>query len=232
MATTRQRPGRAWIAPLMFLLCVLAQGGCACRETIPQKPPRGLLACRTRSPKSAPVTGDAPEVETVSAGEIQTSFAVASGGLAVVDMPLVAVPGRAGVEPQLSLHYESGGGAGVAGEGVSIGGLSSISRCPSQLTDEPGEIRGVRFDAEDKLCLEGKPLVRVGEAAGVIELRTFPDTQGKVLGHYPPGGGVQATGCASRRPGFSTAGARWGSSAWRQSSPSRRPGWRAQCSWI
>jgi len=76
-------------------------------------------------------------------------------------MPLVTVPGRAGVEPQLTLSYTSAGDDGVLGVGFSLTGLSSIMRCPSTLADD-GEIRNVRYDVGDKLCLDGKRLVPVG----------------------------------------------------------------------
>ena len=83
-------------------------------------------------------------------------------------MPLVTAPGRAGIEPQLSLTYDSSAGDGVLGVGFGIGGLSAITRCPSNLAQD-GEIRGVRYDAEDKLCLDGKRLIPVGQSPGIIE---------------------------------------------------------------
>ncbi|XXX72068.1 RHS repeat-associated core domain-containing protein [Sorangium sp. So ce134] len=67
--------------------------------------------------------------------------------------------------------------------GFSIAGLSAIMRCPKDLAQD-GEIRGVRYDAEDALCLDGKRLVVVGRSTGTIEFRTFPDTMVKVVGHY------------------------------------------------
>src|SRR5262249_15469267 len=51
----------------------------------------------------------------------------------------------------------------------------------------------VRYDALDKLCLDGKRLVPVSQAPGTIEYRTFPDTNVKVIGHYPTGGSTPAT---------------------------------------
>src|SRR5215813_8167690 len=101
-------------------------------------------------------------------------------------MALVTAPGRAGIEPQRSLSYESSSGDSVLGVGFSLGGLSAITRCPSNLAQD-GEIRGVRYDAADKLCLDGKRLTPVGQASGIIEYRTSPDTFVKVLGHFPPG---------------------------------------------
>ena len=101
-------------------------------------------------------------------------------------MPLMAVPGRKGIEPTLTLTYDSAGGDGVLGMGFSLSGASAITRCPQNLTDD-GEVRAVRDDPQDKLCLDGKRLVRVGQAAGTAEYRTLPDTLVKVVEHFPNG---------------------------------------------
>jgi hypothetical protein len=64
--------------------------------------------------------------------------------------------------------------------GFRVAGLSSIARCPSNVAQD-GFIRAVRDDASDKLCLDGKRLVPVGEDNGSVEYRTFPDTFVRVL---------------------------------------------------
>ncbi|KYF61036.1 type IV secretion protein Rhs [Sorangium cellulosum] len=106
-------------------------------------------------------------------------------------MPLASVPGRAGVEPRLALHYDSGAGEGVLGAGFSIAGLSAITRCPKNLAQD-GEIRGVAYDGDDGLCLDGKRLIAVGRAPRTIEYRTFPDTMVKVVGHHAAEGRASA----------------------------------------
>ncbi|MCK6587851.1 MAG: type IV secretion protein Rhs, partial [Polyangiaceae bacterium] len=102
-------------------------------------------------------------------------------------MPLRTVHGR-GVEPSISLTYSSSGGNGTLGMGFAISGGSAITRCPSNLAD--GEIREVRYDKFDKLCLDGKPLVVVGHAPGLIEYRTKPDTHTKIIGQDPENTGT------------------------------------------
>jgi RHS repeat-associated protein len=99
-------------------------------------------------------------------------------------MTLDAPRGRAGVEPQITLAFNSAGGDGVLGHGFSITGSSAVTRCPKNLTQD-GEIRGVRYDADDKLCLDGKPLVAVVTGPDLIEYRTVPDTLVRVLGRDP-----------------------------------------------
>lgn len=80
------------------------------------------------------------------------------GGAAVYRMPITVPPGRAGMQPELSLTYSSRGGNGIAGMGWSLGGSSSIHRCP-QTIEQDGRTRGVFFDTQDRLCLDGQRLV-------------------------------------------------------------------------
>jgi len=176
-------------APLfLFVLTVLATGSCSCGpDLLPPPHAQGILPCVPRLPTGKTREGAEPlaaRTSTVSAGTISGSFAVSSTGEAQYTMPLISVPGRAGVEPALSLTYDSADGDGVLGMGFSISGASAITRCPQNLADD-GEIRAVRDDAQDRLCLDGKRLVRVeGTAAGSVEYRTFPDTLVKVVGHF------------------------------------------------
>ncbi|WP_437734434.1 RHS repeat-associated core domain-containing protein [Sorangium sp. So ce1335] len=192
MALALRRVLRTIVPLLMCLACVLAQGGCQCIfGGPPLEPPDGLVACRTQGAHGPATSRPAPEVETVAAGTIPGTFSISSTGEAVYTMDLTTVPSRAGMGPRLQLVYRSDGGDGVLGAGFSIAGLSAITRCPSTLAQD-GEIRGVRYDGEDTLCLDGQRLVPVGQAPGIIEYRTFPDTFVKVVGHYPPEGAAPA----------------------------------------
>ncbi|XYH97782.1 RHS repeat-associated core domain-containing protein [Sorangium sp. So ce1128] len=182
---------RALIPLAMFMVCVLAQAGCSCTPELPPIRPHRTIACRTRDASDPPVARGAPGVKTVAAGAIPGTFAVTSTGEAVYELPLVSVPGRAGVAPRLALHYDSAAGEGVLGAGFSVAGLSAITRCPKNLAQD-GEIRGVAYDGDDGLCLDGKRLVAVGRAPGTIEYRTIPDTMVKVVGHHAPERGAPA----------------------------------------
>jgi RHS repeat-associated protein len=86
--------------------------------------------------------------------------AMAEGGAATYSIPITLPPGRKGMQPSLSLSYSSRTGAGTAGMGWSIGGLSSIHRCP-RTPEQDGESRAVRGDASDRLCLDGLRLLVV-----------------------------------------------------------------------
>ncbi|AUX49121.1 uncharacterized protein SOCE26_106660 [Sorangium cellulosum] len=192
MAAVPRRLLGAFIPLWMFLACVLASGGCQCVfGEPPAGPPHGLVACRTQSAHSPATSRPAPAVETVAAGTIPGTFSITSTGEAVYTMDLTSPPSRAGVGPRIQLVYRSDGGDGVLGAGFSIAGLSAITRCPKSLAQD-GEIRGVRYDGDDELCLDGQRLVPVAQGPGTIEYRTFPDSFVKVVGHYPSEGDAPA----------------------------------------
>ncbi|WP_386065636.1 SpvB/TcaC N-terminal domain-containing protein [Tahibacter sp. UC22_41] len=86
--------------------------------------------------------------------------AMAEGGAATYSIPITLPPGRKGMQPSLSLSYSSRSGAGTAGMGWSLSGLSSIHRCP-RTPEQDGESRAVRGDGSDRLCLDGMRLILV-----------------------------------------------------------------------
>ena len=177
-------------APLwLFLACFFAQGACTCG-------PSGLparrdepIACVPQHASRVTVLPGASAVETVSAGELAGSFSLSSAGEALFVVPLTAPPGRAGLQPELAIAYDSGRGEGALGAGFSLRGASAITRC-AKTPDQDGEVRGVQYDAGDKLCLDGLPLVLVDEAPGMLEYRTVPDAFAKVIGHEPDAEGT------------------------------------------
>ncbi|HET9992764.1 MAG TPA: SpvB/TcaC N-terminal domain-containing protein, partial [Kofleriaceae bacterium] len=86
------------------------------------------------------------------------------GGVAVDDrgqahshIPIWVPPGRAGIQPNLSLDYASNGGNGIVGTGWGLSGLSRISRCPS-LRKYGAIAAPVEWNSGDSFCLDGEPL--------------------------------------------------------------------------
>jgi hypothetical protein len=78
-------------------------------------------------------------------------FRVDEQGAATWSMPIYAVPGTAGVAPNLSLGYSSNGGFGPVGKGFAIQGWSQITRC--RASRESGDFRdasGTPIDGEPK----------------------------------------------------------------------------------
>ena len=115
-------------------------------------------------------------------GKIDATFAVAPSGAATYQIPITVPPGTAGMQPALSLSYDSQGPNGPLGVGFGLGGLSSIGRCASDLGRD-GAIRGVRLDRGDRLCLDGERLVAVAGVYGMpgSEYRTERESYARVL---------------------------------------------------
>ncbi|MFN7551245.1 MAG: RHS repeat-associated core domain-containing protein [Pseudomonadota bacterium] len=99
------------------------------------------------------VTGD-PGVGTLP---LQSGV---SGGAATWSLPIEVPPGIQGVQPTLSVTYNSRSGNGIAGMGTSVSGLSSIHRCPATLATD-GHPRAVDFSESDRLCLDGQRLIEI-----------------------------------------------------------------------
>ncbi|UXI66150.1 SpvB/TcaC N-terminal domain-containing protein [Tahibacter amnicola] len=110
-----------------------------------------------------------------------TGEARTEGGAAAYTFPIVVPPGRLGMQPALSMSYSSRTGEGVAGLGWSLSGLSAISRC-GHTPEQDGQTRGVQFDANDKLCLDGQRLVAVAGTYGQTgaEYRTEVDSFARI----------------------------------------------------
>jgi RHS repeat-associated protein len=107
---------------------------------------------------------DAPPSHDATTGTL-AGQAGTDGGASSYRIPIVVPPGRAGMQPSLSLSYNSRGGDGVAGLGWSISGLSSVHRCP-QTPEQDGATRGVSYTLNDRLCLDGQRLVSVSGGYG------------------------------------------------------------------
>ena len=129
-------------------------------------PPEGQPSPTTTKPggltttvQTATVPTNDPTVGTM-AGQASTS-----GGAATYSVPIVVPPGRAGMQPSLSLNYNSRTGNGVMGVGWTISGVSSIHRCPST-QEQDSQTLGVNFSDTDKLCLDGQRLVKTSGTYG------------------------------------------------------------------
>jgi hypothetical protein len=85
--------------------------------------------------------------------------------------PIAVPPGTGGMQPNLALFYAGGGVSGPVGHGWSVQGLSRITRCPATRYVD-GRERGVMFDVDDKLCLDGQRLIQT-DANGAV-LPVFP----------------------------------------------------------
>jgi hypothetical protein len=99
----------------------------------------------------------------------QNATAISSGvspsGAFNFSIPIRVPPGTAGVQPALSLTYNSQSGSGVAGVGWNLSGASVITRCPRTIAVD-GVKGGVNIDSNDRLCLDGQRLLYQAGGSG------------------------------------------------------------------
>jgi Salmonella virulence plasmid 65kDa B protein len=120
----------------------------------------GALSLLTTSVGLAERT-HAAELVGATAGEL----GVSAEGSANYSIEIAVPPGTTGVQPKLSLNYDSQAGNGALGVGFSLGGLSSISRCGKTLPID-STISAVDYSANDRFCLDGQRLVPVSGSYG------------------------------------------------------------------
>ncbi|HAT43299.1 MAG TPA: hypothetical protein DCS87_16440 [Rheinheimera sp.] len=113
----------------------------------------------------------APAVTPSGSTSMATFALPAEGGVdngqASYQIPLQIAPGRAGMQPKLSLNYGSQGGNGVVGVGWSFNGGAGLSRCAptfeqDEVRDKVTKVRAVTGNpSTDRLCLNGSRLMVV-----------------------------------------------------------------------
>jgi len=142
----------------------------------------GVPSSVVTSINSPPPTGSVDDLPThdptvgTMAGQASTD-----GGAAQYHVPIVVPSGRAGMQPDIALTYNSRSGNGVMGMGWTISGLSSIHRCP-QTPEQDGQALGVSYSNTDRLCLDGQRLVAVSGTYGQdgTQYRTEVDSYARI----------------------------------------------------
>src|SRR5262245_42343094 len=111
----------------------------------------------------APLVGPgSPIVPATAAGYLPDTPSVTPGGTFTDTIALAVPAGRAGMAPELALHYDSSAGDGLVGVGWSLSGVGSrITRCGRSLSTE-GTVDGVSYTTDDRYCLDGTKLIAVG----------------------------------------------------------------------
>lgn len=98
-----------------------------------------------------PINLDAPVLN------LSGNLSVSASGGATYSLPIDVPMGTNGMEPQLSVNYNSQGGNGILGMGWSLSGVSSITRVPKNHFND-GEMRAVQYDETDVFALDGQRL--------------------------------------------------------------------------
>jgi RHS repeat-associated protein len=93
-----------------------------------------------------------------SHGTIDGVFNVSDLGSASYTIPIKIPDGIAGMQPSISLTYNSQGGNGIAGYGWQLSGISAITRIPNNIYNDKN-VSGISLSAEDKFALDGSRLI-------------------------------------------------------------------------
>ncbi len=101
-------------------------------------------------------------VQTVEgyAGAVNSSFHIGSNGEASLTFPIEVIPGTRGMQPSLSLAYNSKGSNGLAGMGMRLSGISVIKRIGATPVQD-GFWGSVNYDSNDRFALDGQRLMIV-----------------------------------------------------------------------
>lgn len=169
--------------------CYAPNGGYSCLVTESQQGDQIAVAFVLKPAATAAIgTEAAPQgrAQLVAGGDKGT-FMVSKDGAATYSLPLVVPPGTAGVEPSLSLIYNSQQGDGLLGVGWSLSGLSAIGRCTATPAID-GFAGSVNYDPNDRFCLDGKRLVGTISPTGP-DFRIVIDSYSKIVASGQCGAG-------------------------------------------
>lgn len=129
-------------------------------------PPADVFTANT---DGASVSASTLQVQSASAattpihavGTLGGKFAVDRTGAAHYSIPIKVAPGVNGLQPKLTITYNSRGGASQLGLGWSLSGVSAVSRCPESAAvgQTPAPIN---MAESDDFCLSGTHLVPNG----------------------------------------------------------------------
>ena len=134
-----------------------------------------------------------PSGTSTEVGITEGALNVSLNGSASYTIPILVPPGINGVEPQISINYNSQRGlGGTAAKGWDIGGVSSITRIPATKFHDL-KIDPVDFNSLDRFALDGQRLiVKNGSSAyggdgTVYETEYFSNIKVTSYGVHPSG---------------------------------------------
>ena len=136
--------------------------------------PHSTLTTQTPNDASNFIDTVAPSSQLIGTLEGQAGV---SGGASTYHIPIQLPPGRAGMQPEVSLNYSSRSGNGIAGMGWSLSASSSITRCAATYAQD-GFIQNPQYNSNDRLCLDGQRLINTSGSYGSsgTEYRTEIDS--------------------------------------------------------
>lgn len=92
-------------------------------------------------------------------GPMPGAFNVSSGGSASYSIPIATSPSASGIQPSISMVYNSHEGNGIMGVGWNISGISAITRISKNYYYD-GKKGGINLTSTDRFALNGSRLLR------------------------------------------------------------------------
>lgn len=126
-----------------------------------------------------------PTEDEVVVGAIGGTVDVSALGGAVYSIPIQVPEGMGGIQPNLSIVYNSQSCNGLLGWGWNLGGLSAITRV-GQTNYHDGKVTGVSLDYHDRFALDGQRLMVLDGAtygSNNAEYRTEVDGMSKIVSY-------------------------------------------------
>jgi YD repeat-containing protein len=99
--------------------------------------------------------------DTSPVGTTSVAFNVSPTGAATFSLPVMVPQGLNGLQPSVSLTYNSQSGNGIAGWGCNLSGISAITRVPKTVYHDHIAYP-VRYDLYGEFALDGERLFREG----------------------------------------------------------------------
>lgn len=127
-----------------------------------------------------PATPPSPHIEAPgthdlvsdSVGATPGDFRVDEGGAASYSLPIMSLPGTAGLSPKLSLDYSARGAVGALGTGFVLSGQSAFSRCKRTVEagDGAGPHQAVDYSNKSNTahCLDGQRIFPVSDSCPLL----------------------------------------------------------------
>ena len=132
-----------------------------------------------------PVIPNSYSTDSRGVGAYGGAFNISPLGGATYSIPIEAPAGVHGMQPNISIVYNSQSGNGVVGYGASIAGLSCITRGPKNIAQD-GTAQGVKNEGDDAFYLDGVRLILTygipGQSGAIYRPESDPFTMVRLRG--------------------------------------------------
>lgn len=134
-----------------------------------------------------PVIPSSYSTDSRGVGALGGSFDISPLGGATYSIPIEVPKGVNGMQPNISIVYNSQAGNGMVGYGTNIAGLSCITRGPKNIAQD-GTARGIKNGADDAFYLDGVRLIHIsgtpGQEGAIYHPESDPFTTVTLRGTY------------------------------------------------